>query len=285
MFKVGEFARLGQTSIKTLHHYDEIGLLRPVRVDDATSYRYYTAEQLPQLVRILTLKDLGFSLDQIGALIQTDLPREQVAALLRLKQVELTERIRQDQERLERLQQRLGEIEHAEVPGYAAIQIKRVEELKVAAVRQPLGDADRAGMAALIQEGFERLYSKLYRGNVRMNGSSMIYWPEASSPEEPGEVWACMPVLSELPPDALEAGLFLTTLPAVACMASALHQGSVLDSSGTFVALFTWLAEHSYQIDGPRRDLVLRYAGNPQETSLIEYQYPVRPLVPHKENA
>lgn len=278
MFKVGEFARLGQTSVKTLHHYDEMGLLRPMRVDDITGYRYYTAEQLPQLVRILTYKDLGFSLDQIGALLKADLPQEQLASLLRLKQVELTERIHQEQERLERVRQRLAEIEHTGVSGYEAIQIKQVEAIPAAAVRATPGEADRAGTARLIQEGFERLYARLYQGNVRICGSGTVWWQEPAAADESGDVLTCVPIQGDLPPEALEAGVLPITLPAVNSMASVLHQGSVLDSSGTFVALFTWLAEHGYQVVGPRRDVVLRYAGSPQESSVIEFQYPVRRL-------
>ena len=65
MIKIGDFARLGQVSVVTLRHYDDIGLLKPVRVDSFTGYRYYSIEQLNHLNRILTLKDLGFSLDQV----------------------------------------------------------------------------------------------------------------------------------------------------------------------------------------------------------------------------
>jgi DNA-binding transcriptional MerR regulator len=46
MFSIGEFARLGGVSVRPLRHYDEIGLLRPATVDQATGYRGYTADQL-----------------------------------------------------------------------------------------------------------------------------------------------------------------------------------------------------------------------------------------------
>lgn len=53
MFSIGEFARLGGVSVRTLRHYDEIGLLRPAQVDPVTGYRGYLASQLGQLNRIL----------------------------------------------------------------------------------------------------------------------------------------------------------------------------------------------------------------------------------------
>ncbi len=66
MFKVGACARLSQVSVKALHYYDEIGLFKPVWTDPATGYRYYSMDQLPQLRQILSLKDVGLSLDQIA---------------------------------------------------------------------------------------------------------------------------------------------------------------------------------------------------------------------------
>ncbi len=68
MFKIGDFSKLSQVTVKTLRYYDELGLLKPVEVDRFTGYRYYSADQLPRLNRILSLKDLGLSLEQIARL-------------------------------------------------------------------------------------------------------------------------------------------------------------------------------------------------------------------------
>jgi len=89
MFKIGEFSKLSQVTVKTLRYYDEIGLLKPAKVDRFTSYRYYSADQLPRLNRILALKDLGLSLAQVAQLLDGDLPPAQIRGMLRLKQAEL----------------------------------------------------------------------------------------------------------------------------------------------------------------------------------------------------
>ncbi len=47
MFRIGEFSQMAQVTIRTLRHYDELGLLKPVHIDRFTDYRYYTIEQLP----------------------------------------------------------------------------------------------------------------------------------------------------------------------------------------------------------------------------------------------
>ena len=69
MFKIGDFSRLSFISVKTLRFYDEMSLLKPVKVDRFTGYRYYTADQSPQLNRILMLKDLGLSLEEIAKML------------------------------------------------------------------------------------------------------------------------------------------------------------------------------------------------------------------------
>jgi DNA-binding transcriptional MerR regulator len=65
MFSIGEFARHGRVSVRMLRHYDATGLLRPACVDPATGYRSYQVSQLAELNRLIALKELGFSLQQV----------------------------------------------------------------------------------------------------------------------------------------------------------------------------------------------------------------------------
>lgn len=69
MLKIGEFSKLSRVSIRMLHHYDEIGLLKPVQIDHFTGYRYYKEEQLTTAGRIRALKDMGFGLTHIGEIL------------------------------------------------------------------------------------------------------------------------------------------------------------------------------------------------------------------------
>jgi len=69
----------------------------------STSYRYYSADQLPRLNRILALKDLGLSLAQVAQLLDGDLPPEQIRGMLRLKQVEAPQKVDEEQARLARV--------------------------------------------------------------------------------------------------------------------------------------------------------------------------------------
>ncbi|GAB4076278.1 MerR family transcriptional regulator [Nostocoides australiense] len=69
MLSIGDFALHGQVSVRMLRHYDALGLLEPVHVDPSSGYRRYAAEQLSRLNRLIALKELGFTLEQIGPIL------------------------------------------------------------------------------------------------------------------------------------------------------------------------------------------------------------------------
>ena len=49
MLKIGEFSKLTNISVRMLHHYDEIGLLKPIKIDAQNGYRFYSVSQVPDL--------------------------------------------------------------------------------------------------------------------------------------------------------------------------------------------------------------------------------------------
>ena len=82
MLQIGEFSKICQVSVKTLHHYDKIGLLVPAEVDRFTGYRYYQAEQIDTMNYIQRLKRYGFSLEEIQQIITLSDGKE-ISRLLR----------------------------------------------------------------------------------------------------------------------------------------------------------------------------------------------------------
>lgn len=111
MLKIGDFARIANVSVKTLRFYAREGLLAPVMVNRYNGYRYYTEEQLGEINRILALKDLGFSLDQIRSMLVETVTPSELRGMLRLKRMELQERVNTEQQRLNRVEERLEKIE------------------------------------------------------------------------------------------------------------------------------------------------------------------------------
>ena len=81
--KIGEFSRLGRVTVRTLRHYEQIGLLVPEIVDDWTGYRYYSYGQLQKLLSIVQLKNLGFTLAEIRDLYDDSTHYPDIRALER----------------------------------------------------------------------------------------------------------------------------------------------------------------------------------------------------------
>lgn len=79
-WSIQEIAKLAGTTSRTLRHYDEIGLLQPLRIG-ANGYRYYGEVELRTLQRIMLLRDLGMALDAIGRVIASDLEEREALAM------------------------------------------------------------------------------------------------------------------------------------------------------------------------------------------------------------
>ena len=107
MFTIGDFARHGRVSVRMLRHYDAIGLLRPAHVDPTSAHRHYEAGQLAQLNRIVALKDLGFTLEQVRAMLDEQVGVEQVRGMLTLRRAELATTLATEALRLTRIEARL----------------------------------------------------------------------------------------------------------------------------------------------------------------------------------
>ena len=69
--QIKEFARLTGVSVRTLHYYDAIGLLRPARVDGQTGYRFYDEDSLLRMQEILFYRELDFSLKSIAEILSS----------------------------------------------------------------------------------------------------------------------------------------------------------------------------------------------------------------------
>lgn len=157
MFGIGAFARLGQVSLRTLRYYDEEGLLRPATVDEGTGYRWYGAEQLHRLNRILALRDLGLSLSEIRPVLDDELSPAELRGMLRLRRAETHQRLAADAARLARVEARLRQIEAEDRLGDYDVVVKTLEPARVALVAERV----RAFGDETLGPVFARLYPRL----------------------------------------------------------------------------------------------------------------------------
>ena len=94
-----------------LRYYDQIGLFQPSHTDQFTGYRYYSADQLPDLNRILALKELGLTLDQIKRLVLDDVSVEEIRGMLALRKAQVEQTVQDEINRLRIIEARLQQIE------------------------------------------------------------------------------------------------------------------------------------------------------------------------------
>jgi DNA-binding transcriptional MerR regulator len=127
MLKISEFSRLSQVTVKTLHHYDDLGLLKPAEIDPSTNYRYYSLDQLPRIHRIMALKEMGLSLEQISLMLTAEVSTDEIRGMLCLKQAEIQQSLREEQKRLSMVNFRLHMIDAETNFPVLDVVLKRIE--------------------------------------------------------------------------------------------------------------------------------------------------------------
>jgi DNA-binding transcriptional MerR regulator len=104
MLKIGDFSALSKISIFMLRNYNEIGLLIPAHIDEATGYRYYSEEQLPIANRIQALKSMGLGLSIIKDILSEYNNEDSLKRYLTLQAAQKQEEIETMQKQLLLLQ-------------------------------------------------------------------------------------------------------------------------------------------------------------------------------------
>lgn len=135
MLKIGNFSKLSRVSIRMLRHYDEIGLLKPVKIDEFIGYRYYSEEQLPIMARINSLKDMGFGLAAIREILECYDNKEEMERYLRIRYAELIALSEETALRLRFLETAIERLGKEETMNYDVV-LKTLPERQVASVRQ-----------------------------------------------------------------------------------------------------------------------------------------------------
>lgn len=141
MYTIGAFAQLGGVTVRMLRHYDHIGLFVPSRVDPITGHRAYEAGQLPRLNRLVALKDLGFSLEHVGEMLDDGVEADALREMLRCRAAELETRLLHDRQTLDRVRARMRLIESEAPMAVTDIEVKQLAPQRVLGLRVPDDDA------------------------------------------------------------------------------------------------------------------------------------------------
>lgn len=270
MLKIGEFSTLARVSIKALRHYDELGLLKPAHVDPQSGYRYYSADQLPRLYRILALRDLGFPLNHISMVLEQGVKAAELRGMLMLRRAEQEALVQEEQERLLRLEASLRLIEQEGNMPQEVI-LKQMTPRWIVSLRENIPAYRTVG--ALLG----KFYGMLAPLGLQGLGVALFHDEEFKEQDIDTEVG----ILLERPAPVKEP-LKSYQLPE-AMVASIIHHGSFSRVGESSVALLNWIETHGYRKSGPLLELFLRVslpASRTDESNVTEIQVPVEKCKP-----
>ena len=254
MYSIGMFSKIHHVTTKTLRHYDEIGLLKPAFTAPDTGYRYYSSEQLMQMHQILSLKQMGFSLTEIGLLMEN---RSAMEALLLAKKRELAGAAADIGQKLMLIENVLQSAKGDFMKQYTAT-IKELPQVIVASLRRVMPD-----------------YSALFTLFPQVMGPELMRLGCGEYKERDIDTEVCQAVTEKKEDTEL---LSFKVLPAVPTAVCVLHKGSYSNLREAYLFATKWIEDNGYQIlDNPRESYIDGIWNQEKEEDwLTEIQFPVK---------
>ena len=269
MLKIGEFSKLSRVSIRMLRHYDDIGLLKPARIDSFTGYRYYSPEQLPVIGRITALKDMGFALADIVKILEVYDDKEVLDAYLVRRQQEL-KKISETAEHQMRLLDTARERLRKEQNMNYDVSIKTIPQRYAATVQMTIPRYEDEGMV------WQILNEETASLNMIPADPCLVAaeFPEDEYRENDVEVIAWKTVKGEYPDTE---HVKFRTLPPVK-VASCMVRGGYEQMPEVYGAVISWVSANGYECAGSMFNI---YHVSPHETQnpeqfVTEVCYPVK---------
>ncbi len=252
-----------------MRHYDKIGLLKPTHFDAWTGYRYYAPDQLPQLNRILALKDLGLSLEQIARLLEHTVTNDDLRAMLRLRHAQLVNDMRALDDQLGRVEARLHLLEQENsMPTYDVV-LKTVPPLLVAGRRIIVSENDDHPHG--LPEAFAEAGAYVAECNGEVAGACIAVWYTPVDATINEDVEAAVPLKA---PIASSDRVVVHELPQVN-VAAVVHQGDFRNFMQSYQALMAWIEPNGYRQAGPFRELYHQFNDDDTSNVTVEIQFSV----------
>lgn len=234
------FASMNHVTIKALRYYDDENLLKPKVIDTETNYRYYTLSQMSEVHQILALKEIGFKIDEIKAVMNGQNEKD----LLKQKRNQLKMQIADLTKQLAKVEQVLDSPEKNIT---SHVLIKSLPEVKVASMTSRIDSYDDLFvMTPEMGQEMERLGCE-----CSMPEYCFISYPEAGYKEKHVLVEACEAV-TELKNDTDKIKFkVIPKVPSAACM---FHKGSYHTLSSSYASVLQYIEENGLQIHGSIRE-------------------------------
>jgi DNA-binding transcriptional MerR regulator len=275
MFRIGEFSKIAQVPGSLLRYYDQIGLLKPAHIDQWTGYRYYSARQLSRLHRILALKELGLTLEQIARLVDEEVSTAEIRGMLILKKAQTEQIVYEEQARLRQIDVRLQQIDTSEQSAFDIV-LKQVPAQRYLSLREVLPNADAA--LGIMRELVQWLPARVGAETLE-HFATVIHSETLESDRLDIELGAILSGARPVAATSLnDRVLRVQTLPAIATMATVVRVGGFEQNCRSYGAIGLWVEDNGYRIAGPGREVLIQ---PPRADSLddmvTEIQFPVEP--------
>ncbi|MBE7721274.1 MerR family transcriptional regulator [Lacrimispora indolis] len=271
MFKIGEFSKLTQVSIRMLRYYDETGLLKPAETDKFTSYRLYSIEQIPVLNKIIFLRDLGFSVSEItDALDHWD--DEFIANRLDNKRLEIEEAIKAELDRLSKIELAKRDILQEKIGIHYNVTIKSIPSCQVFSLRRVVPDYYAEGRL------WQEMSSFAEENNIPVSTNTFAVYHDTDYKERDVDIEICAPV-TRMGKDM--CGFTYRNTEPVPIMACTMVYGPFHNIKGAYLAFAGWLQAHNqYKMRGQSRQIVHRGPWNEgcPDNYLTEIQIPLEKI-------
>lgn len=269
MFRIGEFSKLTQVSVRMLRHYDETGLLKPAHIDPLTNYRLYSIEQIPVLQKIVYLRDSGFHVAEIAAALNSAQDSFMIEQLDK-KHGEIEQTIRREKEKLKKIELAKKDLEGGRNEMHCHIAIKAVPAYQVLSLRRILptyyAEADL----------WKELSAFAAQTQAAASGHAFSIYHDKDYKEQNVDVELCVPVKKA---GENTGGFVYRTTEPVKTMACAMVYGDFSHIAGAYLAFAGWLQKNSgYQMEGEDRQIVHRgpWNENDPDKYLTEIQIPLK---------
>jgi DNA-binding transcriptional MerR regulator len=250
MFSIGEFARLGAVSVRTLRLYDEMGLLRPARVDQETGYRAYTPGQLGQLNRILALKELGLSLTQIRRML-AGITVDELQGMLMLRRAQLETELQAQKNKLLGVEARLRYIATEGVMPADDITVKKIPAMGVVAISELAPDWENDHIVPAVNRSRVQFDELGIPRQVKAAGPFLVFFDAGQDADI--TVYVGLPVAE--PPAELPAPATYLVLPEIEAIVAVRSGPAASIFPVVFHDMARWASAHGYQPAGPGREV------------------------------
>jgi len=257
MFSIGDFAAIGRVSVRMLRHYDAVGVLRPASVDPSSGYRYYHADQFRRLNRVIALKDLGFTLQQVRDILDDKVSVEELRGMLRMRRAQLEAQLSADAVRLASVEARLRIIEREGTMDTEDVVRKPVPPVRVAELSGVAASYEGEDIAPVIQPLYRQLMERLGAAGVEVAGPPVAYYVKAG-----GESTEAVVVHAAAPVRVTGTAGYafdIVDLPGIESAATIIHRGSMDNADQSMQILARWIDDNGFRMGGYAREVCLEF--------------------------